>query len=202
MKQTQKLLESELDQNLLKGGFKELTSWCVITGAPCSGKTTVIEELTKKGYECFPETARGFIEEQLADGRTLEEIRSDEGQFQRGLLDSKLRLEEQRSNNSLTFLDRAMPDSITYFRVAGLDPNEVLPHCLRYKYAMVFLFERLPLEIDNARTEDEETAAFIDEWIEKDYRSLGYEVIPVPVMSVSDRTEFVLKQARKARLLK
>ncbi|MFP4030570.1 MAG: AAA family ATPase [Desulfococcaceae bacterium] len=55
----------------------------VSTGAPCSGKTTLLEALARRGFAVVPETARALIESELRQGRTLEQIRRDPLAFQR-----------------------------------------------------------------------------------------------------------------------
>ena len=84
-----------------------------------------------------------------------------------------------------------MPDSITYYRIAGLDPRTVAEQCFKRRYARVLIFDRLPLVVDHARTEDEATADFLDEWLERDYRALGYEVVRVPVLPLEERVRIV-----------
>ena len=174
--------------------FKVETNWCVITGAPCSGKTTVLKELEKHGYRWSPEIARIYIEQEQSKGFTLEEIRKDEGKFQKGLIETKLKVESETNPQDTFFFDRAMPDSITYYRAAGLNPDEVIDDCLHYKYKRVFIFDPLPYQTDNARIEDKQTVDFLDEWLEKDYEELGYDVIRVPAISVSERVEFILSK--------
>jgi predicted ATPase len=186
-----------LKSDLLPCGFTCETKWSVFTGAPCSGKTSVLLELEKSGFSWRPEVARVFIEDQLRAGKTIEQLRCDESKFQLGLMKAKLDLEEQTVPGQITLFDRGMPDSITYFRVSGLDPNLALKDCFKFKYATVFIFEPLPLVTDHARTEDQNTAEFIDFWLEEDYKSLGYEVTRVPVMSIDSRTNFILDRLRE-----
>ena len=154
----------------------------------------MLEQLESQGFSLIPEVARAHIERELASGQTMDEIREDEAKFQRALIETKLGLEAAVPPTEVVFFDRAMPDSITYYRVAGLDPNDVLSDCFNFRYGHVFLFDRLPLEQDGVRTEDAGTAAFLDRWLERDYSALGYDVIRVPVMSVSDRVEFLLER--------
>jgi predicted ATPase len=170
------------------------TSWRVITGAPCAGKTTVLAALTSYGFRFIPEVARVYIDRQLAMGRSLEDIRRDEGEFQRGLVSTKMQIEAELPPEEVVFLDRAMPDSITYFRVAGLDPTEVITACQSFRYSQVFIFDRLPLQQDGRRTEDDSTAEYLDRHLEADYQALGYKLIRVPVMTVDKRVAFVLNQ--------
>ena len=183
-----------LRPELLNAKFEVSTPWVVITGAPSSGKTSVLEQLAKQGYAWNPEIARVYIEQELARGRTIHEIRADEGQFQLGLINAKISVEANIPHDRVAFFDRAMPDSITYFRVGGLNPNDVLPNCFHFRYGSVFVFDRLPLQGDHARTEDEKTANFLDVWLERDYRALGYDVVRVPVMPIENRVQFVLKR--------
>jgi predicted ATPase len=53
------------------------TNWHVITGASCSGKTTLIDQLADKGFQTVPEVGRQYFKRELAKGRTIDEIRED-----------------------------------------------------------------------------------------------------------------------------
>ena len=64
-----------LDPDLLSTAFKMRTSWHVTSGAPCSGKTTLINQLGRPGYHTTIETAREYFEIEMAKGRTSQEIR-------------------------------------------------------------------------------------------------------------------------------
>ena len=56
---------TELDSELLSTPFGVQTNWHVITGAPCSGKTTLIGELADKGFRTVPESGRICVEREL-----------------------------------------------------------------------------------------------------------------------------------------
>ncbi|MBP7862785.1 ATP-binding protein [bacterium] len=174
---------------------QKATAWRVITGAPCAGKSTVIDELGRLGYSIVVESVREYIESEIEKGRLLEEIRADGKSFQRGLIPRKIEIEESLDPDSLVFFDRAMPDSLTYFRSVGLDPEEILPLCKTRKYAQIFLLDRLPIRTDNVRNEDESTAAQLEAQLEADYKLLGYEIIRVPLMTVEERVQFILREA-------
>jgi hypothetical protein len=66
------------------------TNWHVITGAPCSGKTAVIEALARQGYRIVPEIARSYIESRLACGATLNAIKADALAFESHILLGKI----------------------------------------------------------------------------------------------------------------
>lgn len=107
-------------------------------------------------------------------------------------MDLRLEVEGNLQPDEVLFLDRAMPEVITFYRATGLDPNDILPECTLYSYTSVFILDRLPLLKDGVRTEDDAASDFIDEWLYRDYRALGYNVLRVSVMSVRERFDFVL----------
>jgi predicted ATPase len=168
------------------------TNWYVITGAPCSGKTAVIKQLEQRGYAVVHEVARSYIDAKLAQGKTLEQIKADDWAFERHILMAKVKIEVGLARDDIIFLDRAVPDSIAYYKLCGLDPAEPRQKSRTVRYRKIFLFERLAFLTDPARSEDEKTADRLGRLIEESYQSLGYKPIHVPLASITERTEFVL----------
>lgn len=177
----------------------EKTCWCVITGAPCSGKSSVIRVLARKGYKVIHENARAYIDSQLDAGFTLAEIKSDILSFERHILFEKVRIEKELPKDQIIFLDRAVPDSVAYFEHEGLAVEEPLAYSHRVRYDRIFLFDRLDFESDAVRTEDHDEAGRIGRLIEKCYRHLGYSIIRVPVMPVDQRASFILNHINRQR---
>jgi len=169
------------------------TNWHVITGAPCSGKTTVIRELEKHGYRVVHEAARAHIDKELMMGKTIREIKADIAAFEQHILDQKIKTEASLPINETIFLDRAVPDSIAYFTLEGLDPGGPIEKSKITRYKKIFFFERLMFQKDAVRSEDERIAAELDHLLRKSYQMLGYEIIHVPLAPVRDRVEFILK---------
>lgn len=172
---------------------RRATSWSVITGAPCSGKTAVIRMLAQQGYTVIHEVARAYIDAELAGGKTLSEIKADEWAFERHILMEKVRIESTLKTDEIIFFDRGIPDSVAYYRLNGLDAAEAFQRSAEVCYRNIFLFERLRFSKDKVRSEDEKTARQLNRLIEESYQSLGYDIIHVPVLSVKARTEFVLE---------
>lgn len=170
------------------------TKWYVFTGAPSSGKTALVREMEKLGYRVIHEVARAYIETQMEQGLTLEEIRCDKRSFENWILHAKIAIEAELPKDQVIIFDRAIPDSIAYFEVAGLDANEAIVESPRNRYKKVFLLDRLPYEVDHARIEDSQIAIRLDQSLEQSYKMLGYEVIRVGVMPLEDRLELVLKE--------
>jgi len=191
----------ELDPDLLTTPFRVQTNWHVITGASCSGKTTLIDQFADKGFKTRPEFARQYFERELAKGRTIDEIREDRVTLTRQLIDSWVRREGGFRANEVTFLDRGLPDGLAHYRYAGLDPNELLSDCFQYRYASVFLLNRLPYQRDGVRTGDDAYADYFESWTLRNYSALGYDVVRVPVLSPEERLAFVLEKLSEDGLM-
>jgi len=168
------------------------TNWHVITGAPCSGKTAVIRELEKLGYPVVHEVARAYIDERLQNGETIARIKADILSFERHILYKKIAIEQSLLNEETVFLDRAVPDSIGYYILEGLDPDDAIQKSKLWRYKNIFFFARIPFETDPVRSEDNKTASKIEGLLKKSYRMLGYEIIVVPLESVNARVNFIL----------
>jgi len=191
---------TELDPDLLSTAFRVQTNWHVITGAACSGKTTLIDLLADKGFQTAPETARQYLDREMGKGRTLDEIFED-ATTEPGIEDMQLRIEHGLRAIDVVFLDRALPDSLTFRRLAGLNPNELLTDCFHHRYASMFLLDRLPFQQNGARIEDDAIAGLLDEWLARDYSALGYNVVRVPVLSIKDRLAFILDRLSEQGLI-
>ncbi len=181
-----------LDPDILATPFRVQTNWHVITGASSSGKTTLIDLLTKKGFLTFPEVGRQYFERELAKGRTIDEIREDRAAMTRQIYSLWLNFNDGLRTADVTFLDRGLPDALSFYRFAGMDPNGILPDCFQHRYSSVFILNRLPYQQDGIRGGDDTTAAYFDSWMERDYIALGYKVVRVPVLPPEERLAYML----------
>jgi predicted ATPase len=170
------------------------TRWVVITGAPCSGKTSVVSSLELRGYRVVHEAARAYIGELLKSGKSLQEIKADELTFEKTILYRKLSIEANLPENKTVFLDRGIPDSIAYYLSAGLDPSEPLEKSRGVCYQKIFHFQRLRFQNDRVRAEDEQMAESLDQLLQQSYEMLGYPVVHVPVLTVEQRVAFILER--------
>lgn len=166
--------------------------WYVLTGGPCAGKTTTLDELARRGNRVLAEPARQVIDEKLAAGMTIEQIVSDPD-----WLASVVRRADAQENalpkDELFFLDRAVPDSLAYYRHFGRElEDEIRAAIVEKRYRKVFLLDLIDFRNDEARHEDPEEAAVLHTLIREAYEGLGYEVITVPVLPVAERVDFIL----------
>ena len=170
------------------------TNWYVITGGPSSGKTTTVNLLAQRGYKTTIEHARHYIDTQRHNGRTVDDIRNHQREFQMGVLDMQVEQEKQISPDEIVFLDRAIPDALAYYRFLSLTPDEKLLDALKtVSYKKVFIMEYLPLIHDYARTEDVEAQKKIHQMLCEVYESLPFQIIHVPVLPIESRIEVILK---------
>ncbi|NIM92164.1 MAG: AAA family ATPase [Anaerolineales bacterium] len=193
---------TELDPDLLSTPFRVQTNWHVIAGAPCCGKTTLIDQLADKGFQTVPESARLYIEREMDQGRRVHPILSDAAALQRKIKDMQQSIEGGLRANDVLFLDGAVPGSLAFYRVFGLDPNEILVECFHHRYASVFILEPLPFQTDDERVEEvADITGYLDEWHTRDYIALGYNVVTVPVMPPEERLAFVLERLSELGLI-
>ena len=168
------------------------TNWYVITGGPGSGKTTTLNHLNMLGYHTTIEHARHYIDTQMITGKTVQEIRGNQIQFQEGILDMQVLQEASLSPHDLVFLDRALPDALAYYRFLNLPVNKKLKDALKKaSYKKVFILESLPLVNDYARREDEVDQKKIAKLINEVYESLPFPVIHVPALPSEERVDFI-----------
>ena len=192
---------TELDPDLLSTPFRAQTNWHVITGSPCCGKTTLIDQLAGTQFRTVPEAARQYFETEMAKGRTIGEIRENRAAFTLRLTDIMLRIEGGLRANDLLFLDRGFPDALAFCRAAGLNPNAFLSECFLHRYASVFVLDQLAAEKDGVRDDDDAIRDLLGEWHVRDYCALGYSVVRVPVLSPEKRLAFVLDRLSEPGLI-
>jgi predicted ATPase len=169
------------------------TNWCVITGGPSSGKSTVIRLLKDMGYQTTIELARHYIDLQRVNGRSVDEIRSNQRQFQHKVLNLQIDLERRLDPQELVFLDRGLPDELAYYKYFNLPPDEKLVEYLEcFTYKKIFIMDLLPLCEDYARTEDVEAQKALHQLIIEAYQGRSEEKVFVPVLPPKERAQFIL----------
>lgn len=180
--------------NGVKCNLRRQTNWYVITGGPSSGKTTTVNLLKERGYITTIEHARHYLDTQRLKGRTIEEVRKNQKEFQLGVLDMQIEQEAQISPEILVFLDRAIPDALAYYRFLNLSENAKLTEALRsVHYKKIFILDCLPMITDYARNEDVVAQKEIHALLVEVYESLGFPIVQVPVLPPEERINFILE---------
>lgn len=165
----------------------------VLTGAPGSGKTSILDAL-RGDVRCVDEPARRILAEQRAiDGQGTTD--RDPSMFVQLVLERAIEDHEQggRSGDPVLF-DRGIPDCVAYAKLLDVDPGPALEATERLRYRRVaFVLE--PWE-DIYVTDDERTMSFADtvpfhELILEAYRSAGYELAVLPRAGVEQRSNVI-----------
>jgi predicted ATPase len=166
----------------------------ILTGAPGSGKTAVLEGLGD-GVQTVVEPAREIIAEQRAIGGTGTS-EQDPALFVALLLERSIGdyRSALRSAAPLVLFDRGVPDCVAYAAVLGVDPSASLAAAERHRYhAQVMILE--PWEQIYA-TDDERTMSFeqtipFHAALVDAYEGADYTLVAVPSGPVEDRVAFV-----------
>lgn len=171
-----------------------MTKKYILTGSAYSGKTETLKELAKYGFATVPEAATMIISEQnKIGGDLLPWTRLDD--FLNVLLERQLELESKIPLGSeVAFIDRGIPDELAYFRYRKMEPTPVYEKAFReHRYDGVFVFEQIPgYRQDKIRRESPEMVQRLRILHEEAYRELGYEVIVVPLMPITERVNFII----------
>ncbi|MCX6743461.1 MAG: ATP-binding protein, partial [Candidatus Parcubacteria bacterium] len=137
-----------------------------------------------------------YIDEQLAKGIILEELRKDELAFQRKILQFKIEHEKKLDPHAIIFFDRGIPDSQAYYKLCGLESDFILDEAVRNSaYKKIFLLEYFPWQKDHARTETPEEQIRLHHLLKETYQNLNFPLIEVPVLpkeEIAKRLNYIL----------
>jgi predicted ATPase len=170
----------------------------VITGGPGSGKTTVLMELEKCGFNYAPEVAREIIREQVrTGGRALPW--DDQRLYTNLMLRHSIASYRQHTPISRpTFSDRGIPDTLCYARLILLaDESRVRAACDQYRYASPVFFAPAWREIyatDAERKQDFDEAVRTSEQMRSVYEECGYLIRDLPQLEPRARAKFILEE--------
>jgi len=171
----------------------------VLTGAPSTGKTSVVARLQDLGHPVLHEISRDIITQ---EGTKLGGDDPWRNLLAFSVLIWKLRSDQHREAANYAgdvFFDRSLLDTLSYLQAGDKPiPDWMDPTPFPYHYK-VFIFP--PWEAiyrtDDARWEPFETAMQVHESLVSTYSSLGYELIEVPRKSVEERVEFILNVVQR-----
>lgn len=167
-----------------------------LTGGPGVGKSSVIEELAKRGYSVVPEVFTLLYEEAKAKN-TLSTVFSNRTTLREILLDRQAKLEAALNDTrGFIFLDRSAIDSIAIDAYHAVAVSDTLRKEIKKIHIdVVFFLDPLPEQYykqTEIRRETYEEAMKIHAFLKKFYKDLGYMSINVPFDTVEKRADFIL----------
>lgn len=173
-----------------------MTKRIIISGAPGTGKTSLIEELSTRGYTCHPEISREIIAHQLATGGTITPWQELD-KFSELVINERLK-QFKKATSELEFYDRGIIDSFAYLLKDNLlidSKWHTIANNNKY-YKKVFItppWEEIYTQ-DNERKEDFETATEIHKYMIAAYKLYSYEICIIPKLSIEERINFIINQ--------
>jgi len=172
----------------------------VITGGPCSGKTTLIEHLSKQNFEVVTEGAIELIEElnkKMGVEKQKEWRKENLEEFQKMIVAKQIEKESKirAGKDEVVFFDRGLYGSLAFSKLAKVQiDRDLLLTIKSHAYDIVFLLETLSnfqQRAETGRTSNREKSIVIGELIGEVYEENGIEVIFVKEMSVKERVAFI-----------
>jgi predicted ATPase len=172
----------------------------VITGGPGAGKTSTLEAIAVRGFQCVPESARAIIKKRKVFGLSP---RPSPDQFGAEMLKEDIACYRGTPvQNDPMFFDRGVCDSLAFLYLHGaISLAEVEAQVKEFRYNdLVFLMPPWPAiyredaERDQSFTEAVAVCESLRHW----YTHWHYNVVEVPRGSVDERADFILKTIQAA----
>lgn len=176
---------------------QQKNNFFVITGAPGSGKSTILKQLRILGIKIVNEVAREIIDEQrIINGKGLYD--QDKFLFVELMLSSLIiQYRNMIKENVPIIFDRAIPDNIGYASLFGVDVSTSInaAHNFRYNKSVFYTppWEKIYTTDEDRKLSFEEAESF-GEIIKNEYLELGYEIIEIPLDTPSNRAKFVINK--------
>ena len=171
-----------------------MNRFIILSGCSGGGKSTLLKELTRRGFTTIEEPGRRIVAEEMQIGGTaLPWI--DMSAFARRAIALGLSDRETAPTDGLVFFDRSLIDAASALhKVIGNPFINTLRRHHRYN-RHVFLTPPWPeiYQTDGERQHGFEEALEEYERLLNDYRQLDYETTILPKTSVSDRVESILQ---------
>lgn len=172
----------------------------VITGGPCVGKTTLINELLRLGFDTVEEDARKIIKEEVETGRDGVPWK-DKERYAKLMLEASAESYDKiasDNNSGIVFFDRGILDAVCYMDMQNMPLTEEARHAAENRPYCKKVFILPPwkeiYETDSERKQDWNEAESTFSKMRDTYLKFNYNVIEVPIGSAEARAQFILQQ--------
>ncbi len=167
----------------------------VLTGAPASGKTTLLNIVNHAEISCYSEVSRAIISAAQAKGIHRPFLESPLA-FSETIFENRLHDYFMESTLPVQLYDRGIHDVVAYLHESGYDiPCGMELDCTNFTYDKVFvlppweaIFEQDTQRMENFNESEKNHLALIET-----YATYGMECIEVPRVSIAKRRAFILE---------
>ncbi|MCK5632514.1 ATP-binding protein [bacterium] len=169
----------------------------ILTGGPCSGKTSLILALQNRGEHILKEAATDWILYQQACGNDRPWEKPD---FQHHIFKLQQQQEQRiHPQAQRVFLDRGTLDCLAYLEINNPLYGEIEQKAKAHLYDYVFLIAPLNfMQTNTVRRENKQEAQQLHKKLEALYRASGYNPITIyPEKTLELRVDKVLKHIPK-----
>jgi len=172
----------------------------VITGGPGSGKTEIINSLSKKNFYCFKEVSREIIRPEQLKG--IENYFSDKPiEFSKRLIKKRKEQYIESSNLSLSkrkpviFFDRGLHDIFAYLNYIKKSYNNIKFKLEDYSYDTAFILPpwKEIYKTDSERKESYEQSIQIHKHIRSIYIKYKIQLFEIKPNTIENRVSEILK---------
>lgn len=167
----------------------------VVTGGPGSGKSSLIDAMTRRGFRTMPEAGRAIIQDQVRIGGPALPW-ADRAIFAELMLGWELRsYREALENDVPVLMDRGIPDVVGYLTLCGLPvPAHIEAAAKIHPYnKRVFLapYWDAIFTQDAERKQDRQEAEATGRVMAETYTRFGYQVLELPLVGIEQRADFM-----------
>ena len=168
----------------------------IITGAPGTGKTAIINALKKEGHSCAEEISRTIITQEMASGGDALPWKNLAA-FSQQVIALRKAQHTNAPKGKTYFFDRGIIDVIAYLKHDNLAVNnDIMEMVKQFPYNKTVFYTPIWTEIytnDSERKEDILTAKNIENVLLTTYQSFGYHLIEIPKFTIKERVDFILQ---------
>lgn len=170
----------------------------IITGGPGVGKSTLIRQLQQLGQSVVHETAADLIREDLA-----KQVEAPWAQFGFNERVATMQAQRQReaanSSARAIFFDRCLIDVLCYELMEEWEPSKKILSLAQemldigFYEPTVFLVDPLGTGYrSETQHESDEEAHRIGQYLERQYRLLGFDVVHIPSAPIEERVQHLI----------
>lgn len=174
------------------------TKKILITGGPGAGKTSIIDELEKRNFNCEHEIVRSLTIEGKKKGNDQAFLR-DPLKFTKKLLDLRINQFNKIQENEITFYDRGVHDTLAYLKFIKVNiGDDLINKCMKIKYNMVFVLPpwKKIYQQDDCRYESFEESIKIFNEIIKIYEYFEMNTIILKQGTIDYRVDKILSHIK------